>query len=265
MPFIYAISDIHGCYEVFQNTLEKIDLSSKDNQLILCGDYIDYGAESYQVLNKIQELSILYPNQVIALMGNHEHMFLDFLFCPKDDIWIYEWLKTDLDLLTIKTFVPPAILGEIERVKQKAKDEYSYLMEAGTLIRKCILTHHVELIDWLKQLSYFHETENQIFVHAGIDEEAGEYWQWGYDNKFFCTKYPHTKGKFSKDIIAGHIATSTIAGAKDYHQVYWDGQSHFYLDGITIESQIIPILKYDTITKKYSSLQKDYPNKWYEY
>lgn len=112
------------------------------------------------------------------------------------------------------------------------------------------------IIDWLKSLPYYFETDTQIFVHAGIDEEAEELWKYGSENYYFCSKYPHTTGKFIKDIIAGHISTSEISGKSNYHKVYWDKQSHFFIDGDTPISKIIPVLKYDTILKKYSSFEK---------
>lgn len=112
------------------------------------------------------------------------------------------------------------------------------------------------IIDWLKSLPFYYETDTQIFVHAGIDEEAGEYWKWGAENYYFCSKYPHTIGKFYKDIIAGHIFTSEIMRDENYHKVFWDRKSHFYIDGETEKSKFIPVLKYDTITKRYSSFEK---------
>lgn len=112
------------------------------------------------------------------------------------------------------------------------------------------------IIDWLKSLPYYFETDTQIFVHAGIDEEAEELWKYGSESYYLCCKYPHTTGKFFKDIIAGHISTSEISGKSDYHKVYWDKQSHFFIDGDTPISKIIPILKYDTLSRKYSSFEK---------
>ncbi|WP_300381093.1 metallophosphoesterase [Clostridium sp.] len=112
------------------------------------------------------------------------------------------------------------------------------------------------IIDWLKSLPFYYETDIQIFVHAGIDEETGEYWKWGTENHSFCSKYPHTIGKFYKDIIAGHIFTSEITRDENYHKVYWDKKNHFYIDGETEKSKFIPLLKYDTITKRYSSFEK---------
>ncbi|WP_337103687.1 metallophosphoesterase [Paenibacillus sp. YIM B09110] len=116
--------------------------------------------------------------------------------------------------------------------------------------------NNAAVIRWLKGLPFYYETDTQIFVHAGVDEEAEELWKWGSEDYYFCSKYPHTTGKFYKDIIAGHIATSEISGDADYHNVYWDKQSHFYIDGDTRVSKTIPVLKYDTASGIYSSFEK---------
>ncbi|MBP1309078.1 serine/threonine protein phosphatase 1 [Paenibacillus sp. 1182] len=125
------------------------------------------------------------------------------------------------------------------------------------------------VIDWLKGLPFYYETNNQIFVHAGVDEEAEELWKWGSEDYYFCSKYPHTTGKFLKDIIAGHVSTSEITGTSGYHNVYWDKQSHFYIDGDTRVSKTIPVLKYDTVSGEYSSFEKikkdDCSFVWQEY
>ncbi len=67
----------------------------------------------------------------------------------------------------------------------------------------------------------------------------------------FCEKYPPVKGYFYKDIIAGHVSTSTASGRKNCHDVYFDGKSHFFIDGIdsypanTKEAdRMIPLLQY---------------------
>ncbi|MBO4125690.1 metallophosphoesterase [Streptococcus suis] len=46
MSKIFAMSDIHGHYDEFIESLSKVDLSDKNNQLILLGDYIDGGSHS---------------------------------------------------------------------------------------------------------------------------------------------------------------------------------------------------------------------------
>lgn len=74
---IFAMSDIHGCLQAFETALELVDLSG-DNKLILLGDYVHSGPDSYGVLNKIMELQIKYGvEKVVALMGNHEEMVIE--------------------------------------------------------------------------------------------------------------------------------------------------------------------------------------------
>ena len=74
---IFAMSDIHGCLQEFEAALELVDLS-EDNKLILLGDYVHSGADSYGVLNKIMKLQCEYGvEKVIALMGNHEEVVIE--------------------------------------------------------------------------------------------------------------------------------------------------------------------------------------------
>ena len=59
-------------------------------------------------------------------------------------------------------------------------------------------------------------------MHAGVDEEAGEYWVWGTSDYILLGKFPATKGKFYKTIVAGHVGTGTWSLADDpnYHDVF---------------------------------------------
>lgn len=79
MVKIYAISDIHGYLDEFIDALNKIDLSDKQSRLILLGDYMDNGSQSFQVISKIIEFEKIYPKQIITLFGNHEEWFYDWL------------------------------------------------------------------------------------------------------------------------------------------------------------------------------------------
>ena len=61
----------------------KIDLSDKHSRLILLGDYIDNGPQSFEVLSKIIELEKIFPEQIVTLLGNHEEWFYDWLILDK--------------------------------------------------------------------------------------------------------------------------------------------------------------------------------------
>lgn len=256
MAFIYAMSDIHGYSKPLNEVLSVVDLSADDdNKLIFCGDYIDYGNDSCNVIYKIKELTETYHNKVFAIMGNHEYMFLEFLNANDKDVWNIEWLEADRDFTTVNTFISEITKEKIKLLK-KELIYHDYLFSIAKLIKKDIMDNHIQLVKWIKELQFYYETERQIFVHAGIDEEAEEFWMYGTAEESFVSKYPASFGKFYKDIIAGHISTSSLAEDKDFHGVYWDKKSHFFIDGETNVSGVIPLLKYDVVTQKYSSFKK---------
>lgn len=70
----YIMSDIHGCYNDFLSMLEKIDFSDTD-RLIMAGDYIDRGPQSYEMLKWIEQC----PPNVKLLRGNHEEEFAAYV------------------------------------------------------------------------------------------------------------------------------------------------------------------------------------------
>ena len=71
------MSDIHGCLDAFLDALSLVDLEDKNNKLVLCGDYIHGGSDSYAVVEKIIELKKKYKSKVVVLMGNHEHWVIE--------------------------------------------------------------------------------------------------------------------------------------------------------------------------------------------
>ena len=48
----------------------------------------------------------------------------------------------------------------------------NYILEGYAINNKRL----EELIKWIEEMPSYYDGESQIFVHAGIDEEAGEYW-----------------------------------------------------------------------------------------
>lgn len=225
---IYAMSDIHGFYDIFKSKLELLDLDDPENSLVLLGDYIDYGDKSLETLRLVLELQKKYPERVIALRGNHEDYFLEFL--DGGEIGLYpETLNSFLDERQWENL--KALAGDIPRL-------HGY-------IRRCVLKDHGELIRRMRNLPLYYETERQIFVHAGIDEEAGKHWRDGTPDYYFIGKFPPTTGAFYKDIIAGHTGTSEISGDSSFFGVYYDGRSHYYIDGSVEKSRDIPVLAWD--------------------
>lgn len=107
---------------------------------------------------------------------------------------------------------------------------------------------------WLKNLPTYWKTPIQVFVHAGIDEDAQEYWEQGTSEDVMLNKFPATTGPFPIDIIAGHIGTYALAGDPNFHDIYFDGSSHYFIDGTVEVSGRIPVLTYDPTTGRYGSI-----------
>ena len=243
MAKLYAISDIHGYLDEFRDALNKVNLNDKDNRLFLLGDYLDNGLQSFQVISKIIELEEVYPNQIITLLGNHEE-------------WFYDWLILDKPTAsafpeTIKSFFSP--------------EELNYIFKSNANNFETAVRNEIKnnikfnpFIDWFKKRyrdERYYETETQIFVHAGIDEEAGKLWKELTSSEIFTNKFPITTGRFHKAIISGHIASWEVAKDRRYlGKIYYDSKSHYFIDGDVTNSKTIPVLYYDTITQKYHFL-----------
>lgn len=243
MAKLYAISDIHGYLDEFRDALNKVNLNDKDNRLFLLGDYLDNGLQSFQVISKIIELEEVYPNQIITLLGNHEE-------------WFYDWLILDKPTAsafpeTIKSFFSPEKLNYI--FKSNANN---FETDVRNEIKNNIKFN--PFINWFKKRyrdERYYETETQIFVHAGIDEEAEKLWKELTSSEIFTNKFLITTGRFHKAIISDHIASWEVAKDRRYlGKIYYDSKSHYFIDGDVTNSKTIPVLYYDTITQKYHFL-----------
>ncbi|PYI69751.1 hypothetical protein CVV68_01180 [Arthrobacter livingstonensis] len=95
----YVLSDVHGHLPCLLAALEMIDLASNPGaSLFLLGDNIDRGAQSTEVLCTLKDVAHRWPNQVLALRGNDDVDFLDWMSGDDDDVF---WLLQDLEFVTI--------------------------------------------------------------------------------------------------------------------------------------------------------------------
>ena len=259
---IYAMSDIHGCIEEFQRLMKQVDLSG-DNRIVFCGDYIDYGDSSCQVLMYLWDLQKKYgAEKVVVLKGNHEQMLLEWISDyrnpypdgTEDYMTFNDWLRTDFEsgADTIRTFISKQQMDFLNTISRTCAME-TINREAVQMI----LFNYEKLILWIEQMPSYFETKNQIFVHAGVDEEAGEYWMWGTVDRILLGKFPATKGKFYKTIVAGHVGTGTwsLANDRNYHDVFYDGESHYYIDGSVYKGGKLLLLAYDEENGKYYQVE----------
>ncbi len=120
--------------------------------------------------------------------------------------------------------------------------------------------------DWMCSLPRYYATDTQIFCHAGVNEEAGELWESETDDYTYNNKDIPDLGSFCMDVIAGHIHTAIVADNSHFNEIYFDGESHYYIDGDVLDTGVIPVLMYDTDTSTYYSVTEngEYPVEPYD-
>lgn len=189
---IYAMSDIHGMYGSLMRRIMQLDMESiksGENMLIMLGDYIDVGNHSFKVLKTLFDMQKEVGNKnMIVLLGNHDKWFVDFLEGYNNE-WISDFrsFKVLEDFLTEEENVQlNNLMNHMEPGREKTKQIVKY-------VNRCLMNSHGDMINWLKKLPLYYKTDKQIFVHAGIDEDADDWWETGTSDDIrqldaFCLK-----------------------------------------------------------------------------
>ena len=153
--YIWAIGDIHGYSSSLASLLNRInELNTK--RIVFLGDYIDRGPEPKEVIDLILDLK----TEKIALMGNHEMMFLNCSNAGKSNTKaLFEWSQNGYET-TLRSFS----VGDAASLGKDIEPKY---------------------IDFIKSLGIFHietigtkkKNVKLLFCHAGpffglpIDEQ----------------------------------------------------------------------------------------------
>ena len=82
---VYAIGDVHGRLDLLEGVFAKIDndLARRPtvaSMTIMIGDYVDRGPNTKGVIDLLLKRAQM--DRLICLRGNHEQLFLNFLFNP---------------------------------------------------------------------------------------------------------------------------------------------------------------------------------------
>lgn len=196
-----AIGDIHGCLKPLQKLVSRLPESE---ELVFLGDYIDRGPDSAGVVDYL--ISLASRRSCRFLKGNHEEMMLNAISSSQK---IVMWLFN----------------GGEQTLK-------SYGVEPGTWVdredRGRFLERHRDFMDGLE---IYHEDQDNIFVHAGIDITISDMirqetrvllWvresfvqrieQWEGKLIVFGHTPTHTRGLKGKDIITAPRARGIDTG-----------------------------------------------------
>jgi serine/threonine protein phosphatase 1 len=189
---IYAIGDIHGRLDLLDQLLRMIRLDSEERPaadrqiLIFLGDYIDRGAESRGVIDRLLT-GIPDGFERICLKGNHEEMMLQYIEQP---LTMPFWTGNG-GLATLASY---GIGADGQELPRSAHEVARALLEA-------IPESHSEFLDALLISVSFGD---YFFVHAGVqpgvplDQQADE------DCLFIREPFLSHRGSFGKIVVHGH-------------------------------------------------------------
>lgn len=175
MGRIFAIGDIHGCLDKLKVMMEQIDINGEEDTLVFIGDYIDRGPDPKGVVEFVLNLKSELKN-VVCLLGNHEQTFLNFFFYQRDgDLFYFNGGDT-----TIESY------GYIETAQGKKIN---------------VPESHLE---FFKSLLPYYETDDYIFVHAGIRLGVPMEKQSIDDLTWIRYEFIRSLHNFGKIVVFGH-------------------------------------------------------------
>lgn len=181
---IIVTSDIHGEIGLFKELLEKVDFNSED-YLIINGDICEKGRNSKETVKYIMELASLNP-RVQVIEGNCEALVGELL--AENPLLIRYLLSRRYCLFN------------------------EWLADAGfplneqtsiSVVKEVLIEHFSEEIEWLSSLPTAIETEDYIFVHAGL-ENLGNWRETDRDKAISIPSFLEKSHQAEKFVVVGH-------------------------------------------------------------
>ncbi len=169
---VIAIGDVHGCAEALRAIVNVIEPQLVDT-IVMLGDCVDRGPDSRQVIDEL--LKLRERCHLVALLGNHEEMMLNFLDGkPQPDDWLEVGGKA-----TMKSY-------------------------GATMSSADIPSSHEEFI---RSWGDYYETSSYFFAHGSYEADrplGQQHWQ---TMRWQSLKYgipePHVSGKTA---VVGHTS-----------------------------------------------------------
>jgi diadenosine tetraphosphatase ApaH/serine/threonine PP2A family protein phosphatase len=174
---IFAVGDIHGCYDKLAAMMKILPWRKDEGDLLLfIGDYIDRGPKSREVVEFLVQLR-QQGGEFVFLKGNHEKMLLDYYIQQKDQ------------MLYVANGGAETIASYVE----------------GGIGRKAFVLPE-EHLEFFLSLTLFHETEDYIFVHAGLKDSIPLTEQSEEDLLWIREEFIYSAYDWNKRVIFGHTA-----------------------------------------------------------
>lgn len=191
---VYAVGDVHGRDDLLGELLKTIradaSVTRRQNCLVFLGDYVDRGAQSKAVIARLLDLDFE-GWDVVFLRGNHDQVVLDFL----EDPMVYRvW----------RSFGAAATLLSYGVMPPKFDDPGAMAQTRDAFVAACPPRH----VEFLRNLKYFYECGDYIFVHAGLRPGLALERQSPDDMMWIRDEFLLSDRDFGKVVVHGHTPTA---------------------------------------------------------
>jgi len=191
---VWVIGDIHGFSVTFDNLVDMLNLS-KEDRVVVVGDLIDRGPDSYNVVKIVQSDSRIYSTK-----GNHEQMMVEG-FIPKG---ISHNLEANLWLRN----------GGIETIASYIRAFTNFAGEEDTTALEQEISEDKK---WMNSLPTHIILDKWRLVHAGYDPRTDLDEQGEAEHLWIRTPFHNSDMPIDtlRTVVFGHTPTMLLFGDSD--------------------------------------------------
>ncbi|GGB08040.1 serine/threonine protein phosphatase [Macrococcus hajekii] len=179
-----VISDIHGELTLFKELLEEVAWTEQDI-LIINGDILDKGPDSLGTMRYIRQLSELENVYVIA--GNCDRFFDEL-----EEEWLYTYMN-----------YRHTVAHEFLKQTGTMLDDYRTQKDFA----QAVLNQYGDYQQWFRQRPVAIETEDYIFVHAGIE---ADYLETPKEVALTMPEFYEQTHSCAKTVVVGHYPAANF-------------------------------------------------------
>lgn len=166
---LIVMSDIHGHPEWLDKALHEIELE-KEDYLIILGDFINRGSDSFKVYQMIRQLEK--RDRTYILKGNHELFIQHFLSDASHYDDLLSYFKSHYYETIAETMLTQYTL--------KDKEEDLEDIKSGQALYDLMNDAYQEMIDYFSHLPIMLTFNEMTFVHGGYDATFDGKDEWRY-------------------------------------------------------------------------------------
>lgn len=224
---VYAMSDLHGCYDKYIKMLEKINFSDNDT-LYIWGDIVDRGDGGIKILQ-----DMMTRRNVFAIRGNHDYLayrLLKSLSQPSD---MYDSEKTlELYRMWLYDGGSPTYESFMELASDEQRKILSYMNSFFIYDEIPVNGKSFFMAHTVPEKARMQDFDKLLWQEFIVGEPE-------YEKEYFPDKF----------IVTGHTPTGFIA--PKHEGKIWSGNNHIAIDCGAVFGNPLGCICLDTLEEYY--------------